>query len=108
MITSLDIQNLRGIRQGKLDGLRPLTILLGPNGCGKSTVLEAAGVACAGGSAGAAFTALASREWLGLAGLSYWFDAKDGATVVASFEPAPPVLNNQFAAFAIRKTLLKL
>lgn len=41
MITSLEISGLRGIREGKLDGLTPLTILVGPNGCGKSTVLDA-------------------------------------------------------------------
>jgi predicted ATPase len=41
VITSLEISGLRGIREGKLDNLTPLTILVGPNGCGKSTVLDA-------------------------------------------------------------------
>ena len=40
-ITSVEIENLRGIRTGKLEGLAPLTILTGPNGSGKSTVLDA-------------------------------------------------------------------
>jgi energy-coupling factor transporter ATP-binding protein EcfA2 len=40
MITSIEIENLRGIRTGKLEGLTPLTILTGPNACGKSTVLD--------------------------------------------------------------------
>ena len=41
MITSLEISGLRGIREGKMDNLTPLVILVGPNGCGKSTVLDA-------------------------------------------------------------------
>lgn len=46
MITSIEIENLRGIRSGRLEGLTPLTILTGPNltgpnASGKSTVLDA-------------------------------------------------------------------
>lgn len=41
MITSLEISGLRGICEGKLEDLTPLVILVGPNGCGKSTVLDA-------------------------------------------------------------------
>ena len=41
MINSLEIRNLRGIREGKLDELTPLVVLVGPNGSGKSTVLDA-------------------------------------------------------------------
>ena len=40
-IRSVEIENLRGIRTGKLEGLAPLTVLTGPNGSGKSTVLDA-------------------------------------------------------------------
>lgn len=41
MIESVSIKNLRGIREGTLEGLRPLSILVGPNSSGKSTVLDA-------------------------------------------------------------------
>jgi predicted ATPase len=41
VIESIEIEKLRGIRQGKLEGLTPLTVLVGPNGSGKSTVLDA-------------------------------------------------------------------
>ncbi len=40
VIWSVEIKNLRGIREGRLTDLRPLTVLVGPNGSGKSTVLE--------------------------------------------------------------------
>ena len=40
-IRSIEIENLRGIRRGRLDDLAPLTVLTGPNGSGKSTVLDA-------------------------------------------------------------------
>jgi hypothetical protein len=41
MIRSIEITNFRGIQSGKLENLTPLTILVGPNGCGKSTILDA-------------------------------------------------------------------
>ena len=42
MLKSLQIKNFRGIVEGKIEGLAPLSILVGANGQGKSTVLEAA------------------------------------------------------------------
>lgn len=41
MLQAVQIQRLRGIREGLLEGLSPLVVLVGPNGSGKSTVLEA-------------------------------------------------------------------
>ncbi|MDD4889872.1 MAG: AAA family ATPase [Phycisphaerae bacterium] len=41
MIRSVEIENLRGIRKGKLSDLTPLVVLVGPNNSGKSTVLDA-------------------------------------------------------------------
>jgi predicted ATPase len=40
VIRSVEIKGLRGIREGKLTDLSSLVVLVGPNGCGKSTVLE--------------------------------------------------------------------
>ena len=40
MISSIEITRFRGIREGKLEDLAPLTVLVGANGCGKSTVLD--------------------------------------------------------------------
>lgn len=41
MIDSITIENFRGVRVGAVEALSPLSILVGPNNCGKSTVLEA-------------------------------------------------------------------
>lgn len=41
MIHTIEIENFRGIRTGRLEGLAPLTILTGPNASGKSAVLDA-------------------------------------------------------------------
>ncbi len=41
MINSVEIENFRGIRRGALKDLGALTILTGPNGCGKSTIVDA-------------------------------------------------------------------
>ncbi len=41
MISSIEITRFRGIREGKLENLSPLVVLVGPNGCGKSAVLDA-------------------------------------------------------------------
>ncbi|NQU21683.1 MAG: AAA family ATPase [Candidatus Nealsonbacteria bacterium] len=41
MISSIEITRFRGIREGKLEDLAPLTVLVGRNGCGKTSVLDA-------------------------------------------------------------------
>lgn len=41
MLERLKIQDLRGIETLEMTGFAPLTVLTGPNGCGKSTILDA-------------------------------------------------------------------
>lgn len=41
VITSVRIENLRGIRAGSIEQMTPLVVLVGPNSSGKSTVLDA-------------------------------------------------------------------
>lgn len=41
MVQRIELRNFRGIREGRLEGLAPLTILTGVNGSGKSAVLDA-------------------------------------------------------------------
>jgi len=41
MIHEVSMTGLRGIEEGRLSDLSPLVVLAGPNGCGKSTVLDA-------------------------------------------------------------------
>jgi len=44
VISSIRIEAFRGIKEGQLDGLGPINILVGPNNSGKSTCLEAVAV----------------------------------------------------------------
>jgi energy-coupling factor transporter ATP-binding protein EcfA2 len=41
VIRAISIKNLRGIREGRLEGFTNLVVLVGPNNSGKSTVLDA-------------------------------------------------------------------
>lgn len=45
VITGVQIEGFRGAREGGVEGLAPISILVGPNNTGKSTVLEAIAVA---------------------------------------------------------------
>ncbi len=41
MVTDIEVNNLRGIREGRISGLTNLSVLVGVNGSGKSTLLDA-------------------------------------------------------------------
>ena len=41
MLKGIEIHNFRGIREGSINGFRQVTIFIGKNGSGKSTILEA-------------------------------------------------------------------
>jgi hypothetical protein len=61
VISSLKIQAFRGVREGLVEGLSPISVLMGPNSSGKSTCLEAALMPCLGGLAEEAARVLMRR-----------------------------------------------
>ena len=42
MITAIEIENFKGIRDRQRIELKPITLLFGPNSAGKSTLLQRA------------------------------------------------------------------
>ena len=81
MIESVEIKNLRGIREGVLEKLTPLTVLVGPNSSGKSTILDALLIGASnspgdavGRAVGRRSTRDADARWL------LWRQGQDGAT----------------------------
>ena len=73
MIHSLRIRRLRGIRNGALEELYPLTVLVGPNNSGKSTCLEALALVAAPRPLDFLPTLLRRRGWLGLESVTRLF-----------------------------------
>ena len=49
MISRINVQHFRGIRQTRLEGLAQINLLTGPPGAGKSDMLEAVRMGCCGG-----------------------------------------------------------
>jgi energy-coupling factor transporter ATP-binding protein EcfA2 len=64
VISSIEINGLRGIRKGKLSDLTPLVVLVGPNGAGKSTVLDAIMIAASSNVEDAVHQAVERRQGL--------------------------------------------
>lgn len=76
MITQVSIKDLRGIAEGTVSDLTPLTILTGVNGSGKSTVLDALLIGASqypGMAIGQAVKRRASRQFTG-----HWLFRKMG------------------------------
>ncbi len=78
MITAIRIQDLRGIRFGGVEGLSPLSVLVGPNGCCKSTILDAL-LLGASGALGDAVGRVISRR-VELWGAARWLFWRGGRT----------------------------
>ncbi len=66
MRKSIQIENLRGVREGQVRGLQPLSLFVGPNNSGKSTVLEAALLAARPGNAQTVAELATARGWCGV------------------------------------------
>lgn len=66
MRTSITIQNLRGIEEGTIEDLAPLSILVGSNNTGKSTVLEALWFNASRGDASVVASMATRRGWCGI------------------------------------------
>src|SRR5215813_2248125 len=81
MIRSIEIKNLRGIQDGKLEDLTTLTILVGPNGCGKSTILDALLIG-ASPTPGSAIVHVASKRTSREARWLFWRAGQDGNAVI--------------------------
>lgn len=88
MIESIEIHKLRGIQSGKLEGLTPLTVLVGPNSSGKSTILDALLIAAGnlpGDAVGRVVRRRAERDadarWL------LWRQGEDGDTTLTAKTP---------------------
>jgi energy-coupling factor transporter ATP-binding protein EcfA2 len=61
VITTIQVKAFRGVREGQVEGLSPVSILVGPNNSGKSTCLDA--LACVGfGSSASSIVRLLLRR----------------------------------------------
>lgn len=97
MIHTIEIKNFRRFRHFRLEGLTKLTILTGPNGCGKSTVLDALHIAASNQCAEAVGITV-KRHPMAKDGARYLFrDPKQPITL--QIESEPPVAERLLAYF---------
>ena len=102
MFQHLEIENFRGVQEGKVRDLAPLSVFVGQNNSGKSTILEALHFFASGASVEVAASLATRRGWCGLSCMEQLFyEAKRPAKVrlvrgeyptnkeEASFELAP-------------------
>jgi AAA15 family ATPase/GTPase len=69
-LQSLVIEHFRGIREGRIDDLTDVNLLIGPNNCGKTSVLEAIARLAAAGSQRIA--SILNKSW------DYWKEVRPG------------------------------
>jgi len=114
-IQRIQIENLRGIRRGEIEGLSPLSILVGPNNSGKSTALEALYCAGIGIDPGGIYKLLLRRGGPSHHALAHvWFDSSTQARITASGSgeqkstvilDRPQIRQTEFVQNAIREGL---
>ena len=85
MITDLRLERWRGMKKANVAGLTGITILAGPNSCGKSSILEGLVIA-AGSSPGDAVGRVVKRRYESWSGARWLFTggAEEGATATAT------------------------
>ncbi len=89
MIENIEIENFRGIRRGRIDGLSRVNLFFGKNNCGKSSLLEALFLVCGQSNPLLPATINATRAYTRLAesDLLYFFyrmDAAKGIDIITS------------------------
>ncbi|MBL8916364.1 MAG: AAA family ATPase [Archangium sp.] len=83
MIVQVHINGVRGLRNATVGSLSPISVLVGRNGCGKSTVLDVLSVAASENPTFAASVSFARRSAEDGVSASKWFvhSAMDRATI---------------------------